>query len=199
MGKKALVFLADGFEEVEAVTPIDYLRRSGVEVVIAAIGVSLSVTGSHGITITADTTIGALIESQTLNSAGWDCVFVPGGMPGASNLAACVPAGKFYQEMAKAGKITAAICASPTVFLAPLGLLEGKRFTCYPEMEKGPKGGAINSGAGGGNWLEERVVIDGGLITSRAVGTAAEFALALVERMAGSDAAKNLKAATLLL
>jgi 4-methyl-5(b-hydroxyethyl)-thiazole monophosphate biosynthesis len=192
MGKKALVFLADGFEEVEAVTPIDYLRRSGVEVVIAAIGQSLSVKGSHGIALTADTTIAAL---NPLNPAGWDCVFVPGGMPGASNLAACVPAGNFFREMAKAGKIIAAICASPAVFLAPLGLLEGKKFTCYPGMEQRPEGGAIP----GGKWLEERVVIDGNLITSRAAGTAAEFALALVERLAGSDEAKKLKAATLAL
>jgi 4-methyl-5(b-hydroxyethyl)-thiazole monophosphate biosynthesis len=188
MGKKALVFLADGFEEVEAVTPIDYLRRAGIEVVTAAIGTELSVTGAHGIIFTADTTIGALNASGTLNPAGWDCVFVPGGMPGASNLAACVPAGNFYREMAKAGKITAAICASPAVFLAPLGLLEGKRFTCYPGMEKGLKSGT---------WSEERVVIDGNLITSRAPGTAAEFALALIEKLAGPEEANNIKEAIL--
>ncbi|MDR2701916.1 MAG: DJ-1/PfpI family protein [Spirochaetaceae bacterium] len=187
MGKKALVFLADGFEEVEAVTPIDYLRRSGVEVVIAAIGQSLSVKGSHGIALTADTTIAALNETETLNPADWDCVFVPGGMPGSSNLAACVPVGNFFREMAKAGKTIAAICAAPVVFLAPLGLLEGRKFTCYPGMEQGLTG-----------CTEDRVVIDGNLITSRAAGTAAEFALALIEKLAGGDAAKKLKAATLL-
>jgi len=195
MGKKALVFLADGFEEMEAVTPIDCLRRAGVEVVIAAIGASLSVTGSHGIVITANTTIKALDESGTLNPASWDCVFVPGGMPGSSNLAACVPAGNFFREMAKAGKVTAAICAAPAVFLAPLGLLEGRKCTCYPGMEKGPEG---SSAAPGANWLEERVVTDGNLITSRAAGTAAEFALALIEKLADGNAAKKLKAAMLL-
>jgi len=194
MGKKALVFLADGFEEMEAIIPVDCLLRAGVEVVIAAIRTSLSVTGSHGITVTANTTIAALNKSGSLNPAGWDCVFIPGGMPGASNLAACVPAGAVFREMAKAGKPIAAICASPAVFLAPLGLLEGKRFTCYPGMEKKPDGSIV----GGGIWLEERVVIDGNLITSRAAGTAAEFALALVEKLAGSDAAKKLKSAALL-
>ena len=189
MEKKVLVFLANGFEEVEAVTPIDYLRRAGVRVVLAAIGPETAVTGARGIVLKADTTIGALETPETLSPDGWDAVFVPGGMPGASNLAACAPAGNFFRAMAKAGKITAAICASPAVFLAPLGLLEGKRFTCYPGMEKGLTGGT---------WTEEKVVSDGNLITSRAPGTAVDFALALVEKLAGGGEAKKLRAAALL-
>jgi 4-methyl-5(b-hydroxyethyl)-thiazole monophosphate biosynthesis len=189
MGKKVLVFLAQGFEEVEAVTPIDYLRRAGIELVLAAIGTDKTVTGSHGIALKADTTIGELEKAGSLAPAQWDGVLVPGGLPGATNLAACKPAGAFYQAMAAAGKITAAICASPAVFLAPLGLLEGKRYTCYPGAE---------SQVQGGTWLEDRVVIDGSLITSRAPGTAAEFALTLIDKLAGPDAAAKIAAAALL-
>jgi len=189
MEKSALVFLADGFEEVEAVTPIDYLRRAGVRVVLAAIGAETAVTGSHGIVLNADTTIAALEKSGKLAPDAWDGVFIPGGMPGASNLAACTPVCNFFRQMAATGKVIAALCAAPAVFLAPLGLLEGKRFTCYPGMEQG-----LTSGT----WTEKKAVVDGNLITSRAPGTAVDFALALVEKLAGSEAAEKLVASALL-
>ena len=189
MGKKVLAFLADGFEEVEAVTPIDYLRRAGVTVTVTAIGNDKTAMGSHGINLVADTTITALEEAGQLNAASWDGVFVPGGMPGASNLAACIPAGKLFKEMAAAGKTAAAICAAPAVFLAPLGLLEGKKFTCYPGMEKTVSGGA---------WQQDKVVVDGNIVTSRGPGTAVTFALTLVEIFAGKDAAKSLSESALL-
>jgi len=189
MGKKVLAFLAEGFEEVEAATPIDYLRRAGVEVTVCAIGKEKTVKGSHGIGFAADTTIAELESEGLFHAASWDGVFVPGGMPGASNLAACTAAGNFFKEMATAGKITAAICASPAVFLAPLGLLEGKKFTCYPNLEKNLKSGT---------WLADRVVVDGNLVTSRAPGTAAAFALALIEKLAGKEEAAKLTEAALL-
>ena len=189
MGKKALSFLAEGFEEVEAVTPIDYLRRAGVEVTVAAIGTEKTVKGSRSIKIEADTTIAALKQEGLLGAESWDAVFIPGGMPGSSNLAACVPAGNIFKEMAAAGKIVAAICAAPAVFLAPLGLLEGKKFTCYPGKEKD-----LNSGT----WLSDKTVVDGNLVTSRAAGTAVSFALALVELLAGKEEAKKLSEAALL-
>ena len=189
MGKKILVFLAEGFEEVEAVTPIDYLRRSGVEVSIAAIGSEKTVTGARGIKLTADTLIADLQKAGEFTSDSWDGTFVPGGMPGAKNLAGCVPAGTFFQEMAQNGKIIAAICASPVVFLAPLGLLENRKFTCYPGMENDQKGGI---------WVEDKVVVDNNLITSRGPGTAVDFSLALIECLAGKDAANTLIAAALL-
>ena len=189
MGKKALCFLAEGFEEVEAVTPIDYLRRAGVEVIVAAIGAEKIIRGSHGISIQADTTLAGLEKAGQLNTESWDAVFVPGGMPGASNLAACAAAGNFFKAMAGAEKICAAICAAPAVFLAPLGLLEGKRFTCFPGMEKKVTGGI---------WLEDKVVVDGNLITSRAAGTAVLFALALIEKLAGKDAAVSLRESAVL-
>ncbi|MDR1143860.1 MAG: DJ-1/PfpI family protein [Spirochaetaceae bacterium] len=189
MGKKALVFLAEGFEEVEAVTPIDYLRRAGIEVTVASIKNDRTVRGAHGISLAADTTIAELETSGRFSAAVWDAVFVPGGMPGAANLAACVPAGNFYREMTASGKITAAICASPAVFLAPLGLLEGKKFTCYPGDEKQTSGGT---------WSAGRVVVDGNLITSRGPGTAAAFALALIEKLAGKEEVQKLTVAALL-
>ena len=189
MGKKVLAFLADGFEEVEAITPIDYLRRAGIEVTVAAIGKEKAVTGSHKIKIEADTTIAALAQAGQLNAASWDGTFVPGGMPGSSNLAACAEAGGFFKEMAAAGKLIAAICAAPAVFLAPLGLLKGKKFTCYPGKEK-----EVN----GGIWLTDKAVTDGNLVTSRGAGTAAIFALAIIEMLAGKDAAKSVSEAVLL-
>jgi 4-methyl-5(b-hydroxyethyl)-thiazole monophosphate biosynthesis len=127
--------------------------------------------------------------SGRFSAGSWDAVFVPGGMPGAANLAACAPAGNFYREMTAAGKITAAICASPAVFLAPLGLLEGKKFTCYPGAEKQ---------ASRGTWSAGRVVVDGNLITSRGPGTAAAFALALIEKLAGKEEVQKLTEAALL-
>jgi 4-methyl-5(b-hydroxyethyl)-thiazole monophosphate biosynthesis len=182
MGKKVLCFLAEGFEEVEAITPIDYLRRAGIEVTVVAIGKEKTVTGAHNIKVEADTAITELEKAGHLNAASWDGAFVPGGMPGSSNLAACVPAGNFFKEMAAAGKLTAAICAAPAVFLAPLGLLNGKKFTCYPGMEKKVSGGV---------WLTDKAVVDGNLVTSRGAGTAAVFALAIIELLLGKDKAKS--------
>ena len=189
MDKKALIFLADGFEEVEAITPVDYLRRTNIKVVIAAIGKDTAVMGSHGINFTADTTLEAMEKQGELNPSGWDCVIIPGGMLGSKNLAACAGVGNFLKKISGKGKMIAAICAAPAVVLSPLGLLEGKRFTCYPGMEEGLKSGF---------WTEDKVVIDGDLITSRAAGTAAEFAFALIRVLVGDDQEERLRAAVLL-
>jgi 4-methyl-5(b-hydroxyethyl)-thiazole monophosphate biosynthesis len=189
MDKKALIFLADGFEEVEAVTPVDYLRRANIKVVMAAIGQNTDVMGSHGINLTADTTLEAMETQGELNPDKWDCVIIPGGMLGSKNLAACAKVGKFLKKLSDKGKMIAAICAAPAVVLAPLGLLEGKRFTCYPGMEEG-----LTSGT----WMEDKVVIDGALITSRAAGTAAEFAFTLIKILEDSYQEMKLRAALLL-
>jgi 4-methyl-5(b-hydroxyethyl)-thiazole monophosphate biosynthesis len=189
MAKKALVFLADGFEEVEALTPIDYLRRAGIEVTTASITSSNTVKGAKGVPVVADVLLEELSKQARLSAGAWDAVFIPGGMPGASNLAACPAVGKLFREMAEAGKTFAAICASPAVVLAPLGLLEGKNFTCFPGLENSVKGGKHSL---------EKVVVDGNLITSRAPGTAAAFALALIEKLAGPGAAKKVAEDTLV-
>jgi 4-methyl-5(b-hydroxyethyl)-thiazole monophosphate biosynthesis len=192
MAKKVLVPLAQGFEEVEAVTPIDYLRRSGLEVVTAAVGETRLVTGSHGISVQADATLAELTAkagdvSRLCRSL--DAVLLPGGMPGAANLAASAGVSALLGAMARDGRIVAAICASPAVVLAPLGLLEGRRFTCYPGMEQDLTGG---------HWSEDRVVIDGNLITSRGAGTAAAFAVALIGRLLGEAAGAKVAQAVLL-
>jgi 4-methyl-5(b-hydroxyethyl)-thiazole monophosphate biosynthesis len=175
MPKKALVFLAEGFEEVEAVTPIDYLRRAGLEVAAVSIAAA-HVMGSHGITLNADRVLTDPEQQGGLDPADWDAVVLPGGGKGAENLAASAAVGGFVTAMAKAGKLVCAICASPAVVLAPLGLLEGRDFTCFPGME-----GRVS----GASWKESRVVIDGSLITSRGAGTAGEFAVAIIGKLLG--------------
>ena len=191
MAKRVIVLLAEGFEEVEAVTPIDYLRRAGIELTIAAIGKDLTVKGARGIKINADALLGGFFEEgkPTPAVSAWDAVIVPGGLPGADNLAASGETGAFLKEMARAGKLICAICAAPARVLAPLELLEGKKFTCYPGEE------ATVSGA---QWKQDRVVEDGNLITSRGAGTAGEFACAIIERLIGGGEGKKLAEKVLL-
>ncbi|PIU39866.1 MAG: DJ-1 family protein, partial [Candidatus Omnitrophica bacterium CG07_land_8_20_14_0_80_50_8] len=127
MKKTALIVLADGFEEIEAVTPIDVLRRAGIEVIVAGVG-KREVTGAHDITVETDL---MLEQYQGIP----DAVVLPGGMPGAANLNQSEALKDLLQKMKRAGKIIAAICASPAVVLAPNGILEGKKATCYPGFE----------------------------------------------------------------
>jgi len=192
MAKNAVVLLAEGFEEVEAVTPIDYLRRAGITVTIAAIGGAatggnLPVKGARGITVNADTTLKNLLQQQ--KSTSFDAVVIPGGMPGATNIAASKEAGALITEMASAGKLVCAICASPAVVLAPLGLLSGKKFTCYPGMEEKVRDG---------KWTDERVAIDGAIITSRGAGTAGVFAIAVIARLLSQAEGDKIAQAVLL-
>lgn len=175
--KKILVVLADGCEEIEAVTPIDVLRRAGFDVTAAGVG-SVSVLGAHGIRIAADLEIGAYKDIPA-------AIVLPGGMPGASNLAASAAVAAMIQKVHGSGGIVAAICASPAVVLAPLGLLDGKSATCYPGFEN-RLGASVKHSA-------ERVVRAGNVITSRGPGTALEFSLAIVEALAGGPAAEVLK------
>ena len=183
MQKKVIVLLAEGFEEVEAVTPIDYLRRVGIEVTVTAVGEGLAVKGSRSIVINADTSLGDLLAEGKLNPLVWDAVVIPGGLPGADNLAASKETGVFLKEMAGAGKWVCAICASPARVLSPLGLLAGKNFTCYPGEEE--KVMSPTSASPGAQWMLDRVVVDGCFITSRGAGTAGEFACAINEKLNG--------------
>ncbi len=184
---KALVLLADGFEDVEAVTPIDYLRRAGIEVTTVSISESLTVTSKWGgIKMFAGTTLTELTKQGT---DSYDAVILPGGMPGTSNLAASKETGLLVKKMAAAGKTICAICAAPALVLAPLGLLAGKNFTCYPGMEE-----KVN----GSKWSDSRVVVDGNVITSRGAGTAGEFAAAIIEKLLDKAAAKKIADAVLL-
>jgi len=189
MAKKALVLLADGFEDVEAVTPIDYLSRAGIEVTTVSISESITVTSKWGgIKMTACTTLAELAKQGT---DGYDAVILPGGMPGSTNLAASKDTGSLIKKMAAAGKTICAICAAPALVLAPLGLLAGKNFTCYPGMEE-----KVNTA--GSKWSDDRVMVDGNVITSRGAGTAGEFAAAIIEKLLDKAAAKKIADAVLL-
>ena len=174
------LLLAQGFEEVEAVTPADFLQRAGLEVRIVGIG-GKRITGAHGITLEADVTLRDLREEP-------DAVVVPGGMPGAENIAASQAALDLIRRIFSAGGTVAAICAAPAVVLQKTGILQGKRVTCYPGFEDRFRGCTP---------LEERVVVDGSVVTSRGPGTAAEFSVKLIELLAGKESASEIHRRTL--
>lgn len=178
--KKVAVLLADGFEEVEAITAVDFLRRAGIEVVLTSIG-ALKVTGCHDIVIQADTTLDALNDDL-------DGIILPGGMPGASNLAQSDKLIALIFKMNKSNKLLAAICAAPALVLGEARLLDGRQFTCYPGFE---------NKITGANFSTESVVLDGNILTSRGPGTAAEFAIAIIAYLLGIDAANAVKKSTL--
>ncbi len=173
---RAVVVLAEGFEEIEAVTPIDVLRRAGVEVVVAGL-TSTRVVGSRGIVLEADTTLAEVGEV--------DVVVLPGGMPGADNLGKSEAVRALVERTYAAGRRVAAICAAPAMALGRTSVLEGKRATCYPGFEQHLPGGVTHT--------DERVVVDGRLVTSRGPGTALEFSLALVEQLVSKDRADQLR------
>jgi 4-methyl-5(b-hydroxyethyl)-thiazole monophosphate biosynthesis len=192
MTKKVIVFLAEGFEEVEAITPVDYLRRAGIEVIAAAVGKSPSVTGSHGIQVRADSTL----DGVQLKASCWDGAVCPGGLPGADNLAASKETAAFLKKMTEAGKWVCAICAAPARVLAPLGILAGKSFTCFPGEEAAVL--APGSASPGAIWKQDRVVVDANIITSRGAGTAGEFACAIIGKLCGEEEAEKLAGRVLL-
>jgi 4-methyl-5(b-hydroxyethyl)-thiazole monophosphate biosynthesis len=165
MSKKVLCILAEGFEEVEAVTPIDMLRRAGIEVVAAGLS-GIDIAGSHGITVLADCEFGEVAGEN------FDAVVLPGGKGGAENLAANKEVIDYINDMFTKGGLVAAICASPGVVLSKTKTLSGKKVTCFPGFEKYlPKDAKLT---------DARVVIDGNLITGKAAGAASEFASAII-------------------
>jgi 4-methyl-5(b-hydroxyethyl)-thiazole monophosphate biosynthesis len=171
----ACVLLADGFEEIEAITVVDVLRRAGVTCTLVGVGTTTP-TGSHHISVRADVEIGALADD-----ADWDVLVLPGGMPGALHLRDDARVQALVRRQHERGGRLAAICAAPLA-LAQAGVLEGKRVTSYPGFagQLGPV-----------QYVETAVVVDGNIVTSRAAGTAMEFALALVECLRGREAARD--------
>jgi 4-methyl-5(b-hydroxyethyl)-thiazole monophosphate biosynthesis len=174
------LLLAAGFEEVEATTPADFLRRAGVDVRLVGIGGRL-IEGSHGIRLQADLPIEELAEEP-------DGVILPGGMPGAANIAASQAAMELVRRTHARGKLVAAICAAPAVVLEPAGVLAGRRATCFPGFEERFTTAQFS---------RSRVVVDGNVVTSRGPGTAAEFAIKLIELIAGREKAQEVHRRTL--
>lgn len=169
---KALVPIADGSEEIEAVSIIDTLRRAGIETTVASVGANAGVEASRGVRLVADCLIA--------DAAGpYDIIALPGGMPGAENLASSDVLQRLVRAQAEGGGLLGAICAAPAVVLEPMGLLKGRMATAHP--------GFIDRLASASAALESRVVVDGNIVTSRGPGTAIEFALTLVGLALGPD------------
>ena len=166
---KVLIPLAQGCEELEAVTIIDILRRAGVQVITAGLEPG-PVRASRNTVLVPDTTLDEALRNV------FDMIVLPGGMPGAEHLKNDSRVISALQKQAAAGKYTAAICAAPMALHAA-GLLEGKRATSFP--------GVIDTLPGTHHYSDERVVVDGRVVTSRGPGTAMDFALTLVELVAG--------------
>ncbi len=172
---KVLVFMADGTEEIEALTVVDLLRRAGIEVETVSISDGDYITGSHNIRIGVDRGInGVSVEDACM-------IVLPGGMPGTNKLMDCEKLSGWLYEFAEKGKYLAAICAAPSI-LGVKGILEGKRATCYPGFEDKLLSAQYEC---------KPVVVDGNIITSRGLGTAIEFAAAIITCILGKDIADN--------
>ena len=170
----ALVPLAEGFEEIEAMTVVDVLRRAGIKVTTAGLPGTI-VEGSRNVKILADTKLEDVVEKD------YDAVILVGGSPGYTNLSKSQKVKKIIGDLHRDGKIVAAICGAPTV-LAEAGILTNVKATCYPGLEKYiPKP------------RNERLLVEGNVITSQGPGTSMEFALKLVEHLAGKETMKNVR------
>ena len=190
--KSVAVLLADGFEEIEALAPVDLLRRAGVEVF--TVGEEI-VKGSRNISVVTDKRVRDFLqecESQGLP----DAVIIPGGLNGTKNIAACTKAQNFITKMWQENKLVCAICAAPVIVLSPLGILKNKNFTCYPTMENDFSeyaGENWEEKVSGSTHKEEKVVIDNNLITSRGAGTSLDFAFAIITALCDSETMEKVK------
>jgi len=174
--KKVVLFLADGFEEIEALTPVDVLRRADVDVITVSITNQLEVTGSHAITVVADKLF------KEVDFSIFDALILPGGMPGTNHLNAHQQLKEVILNYAAEGKLIGAICAAP-IILGELELLKGKQAISYPGFEKRLKGAIISN---------KRSVLDENILTANGVGSAMLFALNLVRELVDEDTAKEL-------
>lgn len=173
-----LVPIADGTEEIEAVTIIDVLRRAQADVTVASVN-NLEITASRGVKITADCLIDACKDRA------FDLIVLPGGIPGAEHLRDNALLKALLQKQSAAGRLLGAICAAPAVVLEAHGLLEQRQATCHPGFEE-----KLHDRSA----VESRVVVDGNCVTSRGPGTAMEFSLKLVELLYGDERMKTVAA-----
>lgn len=183
---KSFIFLAAGFEEIEALATLDVLRRAQMDVATVSITDKKEVTGANGLTVVAD----MILDNITADKAEW--LIIPGGMPGATNLAACGRLNDMLRNHWIHGGKIASICASPAVVLAPLGVLRGQDATCYPTFKDDlEKGGAVYA-------PEQRVVVSGNIITSNGPSSALLFAFAIVAASQGNDVASSVASGMLV-
>lgn len=183
--KQSYIFLAPGVEEIEAMATIDALRRAEIPVVAVAVDTTLQIKGATGQTIVAD----SLISDVNVDDADW--LIVPGGVPGAPNLHASAKVSEMLLEHYDKGGRIASICAGPAVVLAPLGILKGKKATCYPGL-----GESIDSN--GGEYVKEKVVVAPGLITSEGPGTTLPFAIEIIRQTKGDKVADDTAASMIV-
>lgn len=172
--KTVFVFLAEGFEEIEAVTTIDLLRRAGLAVVTIAVGDSLEVAGAHHIPIIADRHISNIAELEA------DALVLPGGLPEVTNLGKSEALLTMLRDAHNSGKLLAAICAAPTI-LGSLGILDGREATCYPSFE---------GGLGAYKASDRKVVVSDDVITACSAGVTIPFALAIITALLGEEASE---------
>lgn len=181
--KESYIFLADGFEEIEAISVVDLLRRAGIPVKTISISNSLLVTGAHGVAVKAD----CLYDATLVADHNW--LILPGGMPGAENLHKFAPLqGLLKSTAAKCGKI-AAICAAPAVVLAQAGLLKGRKATCYPGFEEMCEDADL---------LDTGVVADGNIVTAQGPAFASQWALAIIKKELGEEESNKVAGGLLL-
>lgn len=173
--KRVLLILAEGFEEMEAVIPADLFRRAELDLTIAGLH-SKIVKGSRAISIEAD------ILLEDLNDLSFDALVLPGGGPGAKNLAASEKVLSLIESFNSEGRIVAAICASPAVVLAKTSVLQDKKACCYPGCETQADDKSIT-------WGNKKVLTSDNIITSRGPGTAKDFALTIIEKLSGAEKA----------
>lgn len=174
-----LLFLADGFEEIEALTQADYLRRAGIDIVTVGVNGEYA-TGTRNIVVKADTTLDKIDYTDDV-----EMVILPGGLGGMNGMKSSEKVCSIVKQAEKDGKFVTAICASPTIF-ASLDMVRGKRCVCYPGMED-------ELISAGGIYTNEPVVTDGKMITARAAGASEEFSFELIRVLKGTEAAEKVR------
>lgn len=173
------IFMADGCEEIEGLAVVDIIRRAKLEITMISISSTKNITGSHGICFLADT------MKEEVTFADLDGIVLPGGMPGTLRLGEDITVNGVVKQFAREGKLVAAICAAPSV-LGAAGILEGKKATCHPGFEE-----KLTKA----EFVEEEVVRDGNIITSRGMGTAVAFGLEIARYFTDDEMVEELRKA----
>lgn len=173
---KALILLANGFEEIEALTPIDLLRRAGIEVTIAGLG-NLQIKSARNVEIICETKV------ESVKASDYNAIILPGGGRGAENLSKSKEVVSLISQIDKQNGLIAAICASPAIVLGKNNLLNNRKFTCFPGCQTGIKG----------NYTGERVTVDKNLISSLGAGSSIEFSLAIIKYLIDENTEQRIK------